>query len=280
MGETAEEAIKFLKENKVSARWNVLKPTEEMWGWDFKKRAYVSPNGDCFSSKRQMAYCYGTDYSAVRYRLMQGATLEQALTPDPSPFDIMVNGNLSSQSIYGRNEDGTYHVMKEGKDNYETIKEMVKSIGMPLTFYRKLCLYDIDVEEWIKNHDPEFPTKDSPLVIEGELFTNPNQAAKARGTNAHVVFTKMIKENKSFGVALLETKPSVSRKDDELIKAFGYDAASGMFIDPNTGEHYKTKKALCDRYGIASSTVRRRLLQGIALEDALTITNARQVKHA
>lgn len=230
--------------------------TKYMWGWNDDVKAYVAPNGTCYSTIRRMCFDYQMTRGTISSRLKRGYTLAEAMS---APKAL---GRTEIDDTYGYDETAKCYKL-EMADTFSSVKAMCKAYNMPIAWFR-ICCEQGKTKEYIRTHIPEL--KDQ-YVVNGAIGSA-SDVCKENGISVGSVWLQAIRNDISFekaAIMVICNKPKSNKHREEK---YGYNKAEHAFVGKDENL-FKSFAGMCQFYKVEANTVARRVNVGVPISMAL-----------
>lgn len=188
----------------------------------------------------ELSQIYNVSLSTIRDRLKRGASIRQAINLDEIP-----RGSLKKQRDIKTKKRKSVSFEVDGK-LFDSYKSLADAYDLPqYTVRQRIVDYGYSAEDAVK-----IDGKGKAVIVEGVSYESNSAAARAFGLTAEVLYARLDK-----GWTIREALQLDIREHSRTIQ---YE-----------GEVYRSLPELANKKGIPASTLRRRIIQGMSLEEAI-----------
>jgi len=196
-------------------------------------------NGDS-KTVDELSQIYNVSLSTIRDRLKRGASIRQALNLDEIPI-----GSLKKQKEVKTKKREIIRLEVDGKI-FKSYKSLADAYDLPdYTVRQRIVDYGYSAEDAVK-----IEGKGNAVVVEGVSYESNSAAAEAFGLTAEILYARLDKGWTVREALLLDVKEN-----------------SWTII--YEGNSYKSLPSLAIQVDIPVNTLRRRIIQGMSLEEAI-----------
>lgn len=196
-------------------------------------------NGDK-KTVEELSQIYNVSLSTIRDRLKRGASIRQALNLDEIPI-----GSLVKQKEVKTKKREIIRLEVGGKI-FKSYKSLADAYDLPdYTVRQRIVDYGYSAEDAVK-----IEGKGNAIVVEGVSYESNSAAAEAFGLTAEILYARLDKGWTVREALLLDVKEN-----------------SWTII--YEGNSYKSLPSLAIEVDIPVNTLRRRIMQGMSLEEAI-----------